>query len=110
MRDAEVFSAKSNPVLQANYALDDDHPLSKYDCLIPEIKRRNHANPYDCFEIDVIANWRRVAYENEELKILLENYKQTQSIIDAYIDLFVDLEDPKMLIMNYNKLKNQVKM
>ena len=34
-------------------------------------------NPYDCFEIDVIANWQKVAKENEELKTTLENFKNT---------------------------------
>ena len=68
VREAEKYSAKTNPVLQANFALDDDHPLQLYDCLIPVIKKHKHANPYDCFEIDVIANWRKVALENEALK------------------------------------------
>lgn len=27
VREAEIYSAKTNPVLQANFALDDDHPL-----------------------------------------------------------------------------------
>ena len=77
LKECEYYSAKTNPVLQAQYGLDDEQPLSMYDCLIPAIKKSQHANPYDCFEIDVIANWHRLAQENDELKQVIENYKKT---------------------------------
>ena len=68
IKEAEMYAALTAPVNQANYALDDEHPLQMYECLIPAIKLRKHANPYDTFPLDVINNWHKVALDNNALK------------------------------------------
>lgn len=78
---SEMYSAKTNPVLQANYGLDDDTPLALYDCLVPTLQSRRHGNPYDCFEIETIANWHEVKAENERLMHVIKNYEHTHEII-----------------------------
>lgn len=66
---AEMYSALTNPVLEAEYALDDNNPLSLYDCVACTIRNTNkYMSPYDCFDLETIQNWRTVAQENEELK------------------------------------------
>ena len=71
---SEMYSAKTNPVLQANYGLDDDTPLALYDCLVPTLQSIRHGNPYDRFEIDTIADWHKVKNENEKLKHVIKNF------------------------------------
>lgn len=52
---AEMYSALTNPVLEAEYALDDETPLSLYDCVACKIRRTNkYMSPYDCFDLETI--------------------------------------------------------
>ena len=75
---AEKYSALVNPVLEAEYALDDDTPLSLYDCVACTIRRTNkYMSPYDAFDNETIMNWRTVAQENDELREVVNSYKNT---------------------------------
>jgi isoaspartyl peptidase/L-asparaginase-like protein (Ntn-hydrolase superfamily) len=75
---AEMYSALVNPVLEAEYALDEDTPLSLYDCVAVKMRRTNkYMSPYDAFTNEEIMNWRAVAAENDELREVVDNYKKT---------------------------------
>jgi len=73
-----MYSALVNPVLEAEYALDEDTPLSLYDCVAVKMRRTNkYMSPYDAFTNEEIMNWRAVAAENDELREVVDSYKKT---------------------------------
>ena len=95
-------------MLQANYGLDDDTPLALYDSLVPALQSRRHGNPYDCFEIDTIANWHEVKAENEKLKEVVKNLQDSHKIMSEFI---TDSDhDPKLLIAMVESTNKQNQM
>ena len=60
---AEMFSAATNPVLEAGFGLWGDNPLGLYDCVALEVRNRaDFASPYDMCSNETIMNWRKVAF------------------------------------------------
>ena len=62
-KNCEMYSAKTNPVLEMLYGLDLENPLVLYDCIVPTLKEARHANPYDCFDLEEIKDWHKVKRE-----------------------------------------------
>ena len=58
--------------------------------MIPSIQSASHMKKYDYFDVNEIDNYEKLVKKNEHLKNVVENYKQSQSVVDIFINLLLE--------------------
>ena len=120
--DLEIALAQKTPVMQAEHAMDDEHPALKlYDCLIPKLRehRRFRIIKDDQFSMkDFIVQHKLRTLERElekrelpkvqeEIKALrqkVEAYENNCSIVEWYLSVMEEGIDTREVVQKYHEL------
>ena len=122
----ELAVASKTPIMEAEYAIDDESPLSLYNCLIPKIKehRRFRIQTDSKFSIEDFkaqikvkqlqldlenSQFPRIMKENEEMVKEIIAMNNDLKIVKFYEEVMHDGVNIREIVMKYSLLKKEHK-